>query len=220
MEINQTNQSPIAQATSSVSTTAQESVISSDFETFLRMLTTQLENQDPLDPVKSEDFAVQLATFSGVEQQVLTNDLLKDLGAQMGLSGMGQFANWVGMDARAPIAGYFDGSPMTIAPEPIRTAERAVLVVQNASGTVVARTPISVSDDPIEWDGKGDNGTLEPGLYSFSVESYSKGQIASTDPVDVYARIVEAQLVDGATYFVTDGGVSVKATDVSAIKQG
>ena len=44
------------------------------------------ENQDPLDPVKSEDFAVQLATFSGVEQQVLTNDLLESLLAQNGLT--------------------------------------------------------------------------------------------------------------------------------------
>ena len=49
-----------------------EAVISSDFETFLRMLTVQLENQDPLDPTDSADYAMQLATFSGVEQQVLS----------------------------------------------------------------------------------------------------------------------------------------------------
>ena len=48
-------------------------VLSSDFETFLKMLTVQLENQDPLNPVDSADYAVQLATFSGVEQQVQTN---------------------------------------------------------------------------------------------------------------------------------------------------
>lgn len=58
--------------------------IASDFETFLRMLTTQLENQDPLEPVASQDLAVQLATFSGVEQQTQTNSLLEDLGSQMG----------------------------------------------------------------------------------------------------------------------------------------
>jgi len=47
--------------------------ISSDFETFLRMLTVQMQNQDPLNPVDSSDYAVQLATFSSVEQQVQTN---------------------------------------------------------------------------------------------------------------------------------------------------
>ena len=41
---------------------------SSDFETFLKMLTVQMQNQDPLNPVESTDYAVQLATFSGVEQ--------------------------------------------------------------------------------------------------------------------------------------------------------
>jgi flagellar basal-body rod modification protein FlgD len=53
--------------------------ISSDFNTFLRMLTVQMQNQDPLDPIDSADFAVQLATFSGVEQQVRTNELLGQL---------------------------------------------------------------------------------------------------------------------------------------------
>lgn len=53
--------------------------LSSDFETFLKMLTTQMENQDPLNPVDSAEFAMQLATFSGVEQQIRTNDILADM---------------------------------------------------------------------------------------------------------------------------------------------
>ena len=56
--------------------------VSSDFETFLKMLTVQMQNQDPLNPVDSSDYAIQLATFSGVEQQVKTNDLLASLGQQ------------------------------------------------------------------------------------------------------------------------------------------
>ena len=83
MEINPATQQAAGNAAATASSASPDSVISSDFETFLKMLTTQLQNQDPLDPVKSEDFAVQLATFSGVEQQVLTNDLLESLGAQM-----------------------------------------------------------------------------------------------------------------------------------------
>ena len=94
------------------------SEISSDFETFLRMLTVQMQNQDPLNPVDSSDYAVQLATFSGVEQQVLTNDLLRGLAAQNGTAGLAQMANWVGMEARAVGAAYFNGAPVTIAPEP------------------------------------------------------------------------------------------------------
>lgn len=49
------------------------------FEVFLKMLTTQIKNQDPLNPMENTEFAVQLATFTGVEQQVQTNLLLTQL---------------------------------------------------------------------------------------------------------------------------------------------
>ena len=50
--------------------TSQEASISSDFETFLKILTAQIKNQDPLKPTLSSEFATQLATFSSLEQQV------------------------------------------------------------------------------------------------------------------------------------------------------
>src|SRR6056297_3909166 len=74
--------------------------LSSDFETFLLMLTTQMQNQDPLNPLESSEFAVQLATFSGVEQQVKTNDLLGSLLSGLASSGMAQMASWIGREAR------------------------------------------------------------------------------------------------------------------------
>ena len=52
------------------------------------MLTVQMENQDPLNPVDSADYAVQLATFSSVEQQLRTNDLLSSLAATMASGGI------------------------------------------------------------------------------------------------------------------------------------
>ena len=69
--------------------------LSSDFETFLKMLTVQMENQDPLNPVDSADYAVQLATFSSVEQQVRTNDLLSSLAATMASGGIESLGQWV-----------------------------------------------------------------------------------------------------------------------------
>ena len=65
------------QSQTNANTTA--SKISSDFETFLKMLTAQISNQDPLNPIDASDYSTQLATFSGVEQQVLTNDLLRQI---------------------------------------------------------------------------------------------------------------------------------------------
>ena len=47
-------------------TSSEQTGDSSDYETFLKMLTVQMQNQDPLNPVESSDFAAQLATFSSV----------------------------------------------------------------------------------------------------------------------------------------------------------
>ena len=85
-------------------------VVNSDYTTFLKMLTAQVQNQDPLDPMSSDDFSSQLATFSGVEQQVKTNDLLAALGVQMGAMGMSQYASWIGLEARAAAPANFDDS--------------------------------------------------------------------------------------------------------------
>ena len=88
--------------------------INSDFDTFLKMLTAQMRNQDPLNPVESADFAVQLATFSSVEQQVQTNELLSDLGAQMTTLGMGQLSGWIGLEAEARAPARFTGDPVSL----------------------------------------------------------------------------------------------------------
>lgn len=80
--------SPLPQgAAPSATPPANATALSSDFETFLKMLTVQMQNQDPLNPIDSTEYAMQLATFSSVEQQVLTNDLLRQMmggqGAQL-----------------------------------------------------------------------------------------------------------------------------------------
>src|SRR5690606_25523957 len=109
-----TTQSP----TPGQATPKQGTLIDSDFETFLVMLTTQMQNQDPLNPIQSSDYAAQLATFSGVEQQVKTNTLLESLSTQLGLSGMAQMAAWVGMEARVTAPVLFEGTPLTLYPAP------------------------------------------------------------------------------------------------------
>jgi len=197
-----------------------EAVISSDFETFLRLLTVQLENQDPLDPTDSADHAMQLATFSGVEQQVLTNDLITSLSTQLNTTGLSQIANWVGQEARAAMPAHFSGSPITIAPNPVAAADTVELVVFDASGNEVERSEIPVSADPIEWAGTSADGTpYENGLYEFRVISSSNGEVLSDDLSDVYAPVREVRSQAGQIFLMMEGDVAVLASDVSAIRQ-
>ena len=214
----------ISQATSATATTVpnattSEAVISSDFETFLRMLTVQMENQDPLDPTDSAEYAMQLATFSGVEQQVLTNDLLGSLATQLNTTGMAQIADWVGNEARAAMPAYYAGNPITISPNPATTADKVELVVLNSTGDEVGRSEIPVSSDQIEWSGYAADGTpYAEGLYEFRVVSSSNGEILLDDLADVYAPVREVRSEGGQTFLMMEGDVAVVASNVSAIR--
>ena len=193
--------------------------ITSDYNTFLKMLTTQMQNQDPLNPIDSADYAVQLATFSGVEQQSRTNQLLERLNGQFGMMGMAQLATWVGQEARAAVPVWLDETAVTLSPEPAKTADRAVLVVRDATGQLVSREDMPASTDPYQWlgaDAKGD--PLPRGLYSLSLESYAGEQLIATTPVQSYARIIEAQTGLKGTTLLLAGGVEVAASDVTALR--
>ncbi|KGB83611.1 MAG: flagellar basal body rod modification protein [Confluentimicrobium sp.] len=192
---------------------------SSDFETFLKMLTTQMQNQDPLNPVESSDFAVQLATFSGVEQQVRTNDLLSALTSQLGAGGIADLAGWVGMEARSTAPALFRGQPVSIAPRPDSGADAAQLVVLDEQGAEVQRLALSVSEDAYLWAGTDAAGIpLPDGLYRFEVESFAGGELLGRSPAEVYSTVAEARIADGQTALVLDSGVSVAAGDVTALR--
>jgi flagellar basal-body rod modification protein FlgD len=197
-----------------------DQLISSDFNTFLKMLTTQLKNQDPLNPMDNSEYAVQLATFSGVEQQVKTNTLLESLGTQLGLSGLSTYAGWVGKDARADMPVWYSGKPVTLAAQPDPQADRADLVVTDAAGGVVARQPVPLDADTATWTGLDPSGVpLPTGRYTFTLESFAQGARIATTPAEAYARVTE---VRGGTTptLVFEGGVEVEAKVATALRGG
>lgn len=197
-----------------------KAAISADFDTFLKMLTTQMQNQDPLNPIDSADYAVQLATFSGVEQQMKTNQLLDGLMSQFGVMGMSQLAAWVGQEARAAAPVYLDSAPVTVTYATDPQAESAVLVVKNQAGELVARENLPLGGGPYQWLGGDAAGNpLPQGLYSLSVESYrGEEQLGQAGEVESYARILEARGGASGTTLVLEGGVEVPATKITALR--
>ncbi|GAW34497.1 basal-body rod modification protein FlgD [Roseovarius sp. A-2] len=211
------------QTTATRATTAEATqsggAISADFETFLKMLTTQMRNQDPLNPVDSSDFAVQLATFSTVEQQVRTNDLLTGLGAQMGALGLGQLSGWIGLEAEAKLPVAFDGTPVQLTATVDPLADAAELVVTDPQGLIVQRQAIAPQSGRITWDGRDVAGIpLAPGTYDISVQSQRQGEIIARHDVHVNTRISEARQEGNETRLVLDTGQTVAASDVLGLR--
>lgn len=192
-----------------------------EFDTFLKMLTTQLKNQDPMNPMEGADFAVQLATFSGVEQQAQTNKLLNQLVSQMGggSGGLSQIADWIGKEARTTAPVWLGTSPLTLDIKPATSADSVVLVALDSSGREVSREEIGPGSGQIEWLGRNAAGDKLPeGLYSFVLESKKNGEMISEDKVGAYARVTEAEVGKDGLALTFEGGGSALANDITALR--
>jgi flagellar basal-body rod modification protein FlgD len=199
-----------------------KAVLSSDFETFIKMLTTQAKYQDPLEPIDSSEYAAQLAQFSMVEQQVLSNDLLSALTNQLSSSTMGQMAGWIGMEGRTTAPVPFEDSPITVLPTPPVGAQAMELVVYNVQGREVDRGALPVSSEPVFWAGVQQNGQpIQQGLYRFEVEAIgSGGQSLPATQAATYARIVEVQNLGAEARVIFAGGAEAPATSITALRKG
>ena len=193
--------------------------ISSDFETFLKMLTVQMQNQDPLDPVDSADYATQLATFSGVEQQVQTNELLRAMSGQLVSAGLSDLATWVGKEVRTDEAIEFTGAPLTIIPSIASGADSARLIVSDQSGNRIQTIPISTDGASLDWVGKTQDGHSVPnGTYKFDVESIVHGETIATNPASSYGTVAEVRIDQGNSMVVLASGQVLPSSAITAIR--
>lgn len=192
--------------------------ITADFNTFLTMLTAQMENQDPLNPVESSDFAVQLATFSGVEQQVQTNDLLRAMGAADTLGGLSQHAGWVGMEARSSGPVQVSGAPVELHYDMPLDAVSADIVVRDGSGLELRRLAVT-GPGPMVWDGAGASGRALPGgAYDVTLESRDSGGVVSTAPVSSFSRVAELRAEAEGAIAILDNGTRVPVSEITALR--
>ena len=180
MEITPTTAATAAAAARSTEQAGSAGALAADFQTFLTLLTTQMRNQDPLKPMESTEFVAQLATFSGVEQQVRANDRLDDIIEVLG-GGAAGLAEWIGREVRAPGKAAFEGEPVEVGFAPVAGADKAWLVVRNDFDQIVARLPIDPAADTAAWDGTDGMGTPLPhGRYGFAIESFTTANPRST----------------------------------------
>lgn len=204
----------------SVTAPRKTAAITSDFTTFLKMLTTQMQNQDPLNPVDSTDYAVQLATFSGVEQQVRTNELIQQMQAQFGLLGMAELAGWVGQEARVNAPVWRGDGAVSLVLDAAQGADRAVLVVRDRNGQTVAREPVNPETERMVWAGLASDGTALPqGHYTLTLESWDGEQMIEAGPVEHYVRITETRNTASGVVVMLEGGTEIAATAIRGLRE-
>ena len=172
--------------------TASAAEPAADFQSFLRLLTAQLENQDPLSPLDATEFVAQLADFSSVEQLVAINGRLESLGEEVLAAQVAGFADWIGREV-AVTDGILrlSGDPVAFHTDPAIAAESVEAKVLTAGGAVVHRFAVSPEESGrVDWDGRTATGdALVPGDYRIELDYIRDGKIAHRAPAAVLRQV-------------------------------
>ena len=191
---------------------------------FLKLFTTQLQNQNPLDPTKNEAFVAQLAQFSQLEATTNMATQLTTFVTSMTGDRMMNSAAMIGKKVAV------DGAPVVMsAGTPVQGivtlpagADGMTLEVFDSQGTLV-RQQIAGAQSPgavtITWDGKDAVGTtVADGTYSFKA-TITSGGVTSNPSVQTLATVRSVSQVDASSPVMlqVDGGLSVPMTSVTSI---
>jgi len=207
-----------AAAASTQNTATQQ--LSGNFDTFLTLLTTQLQNQDPMNPMDSNQFTQELVEFSGVEQQIDTNSNLQTLiSLQQGNAGT-QAVSYLGKSvtvtngSAALTDGTADWSYALGA-----TSSSTALSVTNSAGQVVYTTAgeTASGQHDFEWNGEDNNGNQLPdGVYNLTVTATASDGSSVSSAVASKGVVDEVNMTGSAPYLMI-GSMAVPLSQVSAV---
>jgi flagellar basal-body rod modification protein FlgD len=161
-----------AGSTSSNTNALASQQIAGNFQTFLQLLTTQLQNQNPLSPLDTNQFTQQLVEFAGVEQQLNANDQLKTLVSLQQTAQSTQALQFVGKTA--VVNGNVNSLTNSSATWDLNIPSNSnvTLSVANSTGQTVFTGTFSANagnNQPFTWNGRGNDGTQWPdGQYTLT----------------------------------------------------
>ena len=203
---------PITANDAAVKTDATRTSLVSNFETFLTLLTAQLKNQDPLSPMDSNQFTEQLTQMTGVEQQLLTNDLLTSLLAAQSGAGLNGASNYIGKDATAAWAvTKLDAGSASWSYELGAAASEATLSVLDSTGKTVWTGPApdrTTGTHDFVWNGKTTAGGQLPdgGVYTLKVAA-KNGAATVDSQVLTTGRVTGVEMYDGVPYLTIGNSI-------------
>ncbi len=205
---------PVSQNPAANAATAQAS-LADNFDTFLTILTAQIQNQDPLEPMDSNQFTEQLVQFSGVEQQIRVNSQLETLVKATNSNAGASLSGYLGQQAEIDSAGaQYTGDPVNWRYTLPSDAAKATITVTDASGKVLySRTPaagdLKAGQHDFAWDGElNGGGAAEAGEpYWINVVAEDANGATITPAHSLVTTITGVDLTYGEPALTTPSGV-------------
>jgi flagellar basal-body rod modification protein FlgD len=211
-------------------TNAAQSALSKSIgkDEFLKMLLTQLRNQDPLSPMSGTEFASQLAQFSSVEQLSQINENLTsslDSNTMLTQSINNALATtFIGKEVRAQTDTFkYDGKgDVTLGYKLPENADSVSIKIYDGSGRLVRTIDgdTAKGENAYIWNGKDDLGTLvNSGTYTFKVEAKNESGAALTVQQYISGIVTGVRFKSDGTVFIVDG-IEVPLGNVIEISKG
>ena len=208
-----------AAASGTAATAGDRTTIAENFDAFLLLLTTQLKNQNPLEPLDTNQFTQQLVQFASVEQQIKSNETLNALLTSSRSSIVSTASGFVGMQVTA------DGATTRLADGKaewrlnVARAATATISIRDRDGNVLATDTkaLAAGGQSYLWDGRTSTGQTAPaGDYTITVT----GRDVAGQPVSVKTEIagrVDRVDLSGDEPILVIGGVQVPLKNVKSI---
>lgn len=196
--------------------------LADDFDDFLLLLTTQLKNQDPTQPLDTNQFTQQLVMFSEVEQSVATNENLEKLvGA---FNNLDSGVNYLGQTVEAKgNAGFLVNKNASFVYSLPAGAADVSVVISDADGNAVfsGKGPTTAGKNIVSWDGINSfNSKQEPDgdYYINIVAKDSKGEKIEKDVTTYSNGVVTAAAMEDGQLMLTIGNLKVPVSDVMSVR--
>lgn len=215
------NSAPVAQ-TQSAAQSASDS-FNTDFNSFLKLLTTQLQNQDPLAPMDSSQFVTQLTQLSGVEQAIKTNTNLETmLTALNKQSSKGDIALLgKSVEIYSDRIHLSEGNAEFLYQLAENAKEAKVIIKDNGGNPIKTITGIAKTmgeKHSITWDGTDDYGNvMADGNYT--VEISAQNEVGGNIINDTIAKtkVLQVGLENGLSYLMLQNGETIDPVEVQSV---
>lgn len=214
-----TTVSPTTSSTQTASETSQSGLMA-NYDLFLSILTTQIQNQDPLNPMDSGEYTSQLVQYSSVEQSIQTNKNLEQMIDLLSGNQSAAYVSYLGSEVKAAggTAMMSDGQ-VSWAYNVSEDAEGTVEIL-NENGSVVYTGDIRLNagGGTYTWDGEtSGSGTALPGAYTIKLDVKDSAGNAEPATIEVTGIVDEVDFSEEVPVLWI-GNVGIPVSAVKAVR--
>lgn len=216
-------------STSSTSSSASANILSGqqslsqDYTTFLTLLTTQLQNQDPTSPLDTNAFTQQLVAMTGVQQQLLSNQLLQQIATSSTNGSVSNAVDLIGKNVVATSSSEtLSGGSATWTYNLPSAASGATLTVSDSTGKTVYSTSVSnpaTGANTFSWNGQNFSGSQLPdgGSYTLSVAAADSSGNAITPTISISGTVGSVSTSSTGATQVNVGATPVALSSITSV---